>query len=514
MEVPEPAVRVRIAPSPTGFAHLGTASTALYNVIFARQHDGTFALRVDDTDVERNRPEYELLIYESLHWLGLDWDEGPDRGGPYGPYRQSERLDLYKEQAAKLLTDGKAYRCYCTPEELEAERRQAQAEKRPYKYSRRCLIDPPKDRTEFAVRFKVPGGKVHFTDMIRGGMTFDADLIYIGAAGTKLPDGTPDPATVTRGDCVSVEGFSLSHAGGNAVEADRVQNFAVSRNVQQGGAAKGLAGGVVTRGANGVIEGNFLTQDTGGVFALGGNATFPANVQVVANRLNHNGNGIIAKGSPWGIQPVVARANPLAGVPFADVFETLSIEISGNDLSENAGSLFPGASQGIKIGVVFDHSYPPSPNLPCTDPRVVIRGEVDAFVHDNRINQNDIGVVIDGDYPYRTFNHVADCRLFEGRIDVTFKDNDVTGNLRAPLALTFTRNIAATDRRRLDPKLFATSFQYVQNSFFSVSDPDGSLVGGWLDHPVTDPIDGRTLNNRLFLNADEMPPPFRTYPNP
>src|SRR5216684_8482508 len=145
-------VRVRIAPSPTGFAHLGTASTALYNVIFARQHDGTFALRVDDTDVERNRPEYELLIYESLRWLGLDWDEGPDKGGPYAPYRQSERLDLYKEQAAKLLTDGKAYRCYCTPEELEAERRQAQAEKRPYKYSRRCLIDPPKDRTEFAVR--------------------------------------------------------------------------------------------------------------------------------------------------------------------------------------------------------------------------------------------------------------------------------------------------------------------------------------------------------------------------
>ena len=178
MDVPEaPTVRVRIAPSPTGFAHLGTASTALYNVIFARRHDGTFALRVDDTDVERNRPEYELLIYESLHWLGLDWEEGPDKGGPYAPYRQSERLDLYKEQAAKLLTDGKAYRCYCTPEELEAERRQAQADKRPYKYSRRCLIDPPKDRTEFAVRFKVPGGKVHFTDMIRGTMTFDTDLI-------------------------------------------------------------------------------------------------------------------------------------------------------------------------------------------------------------------------------------------------------------------------------------------------------------------------------------------------
>jgi glutamyl-tRNA synthetase len=176
--VPEAAnVRVRIAPSPTGFAHLGTASTALYNVLFARQRNGTFALRVDDTDVERNRPEYELLIYEALRWLDLDWDEGPDKGGPYAPYRQSERVDLYKQHAVKLLAEGKAYKCYCTPEELEAERRQAQAEKRPYKYSRRCLTDPPKDRTEFAVRFKVPGGKVTFTDMIRGEMTFDAGLI-------------------------------------------------------------------------------------------------------------------------------------------------------------------------------------------------------------------------------------------------------------------------------------------------------------------------------------------------
>src|SRR5437660_4869716 len=171
------SVRVRIAPSPTGFAHLGTASTALYNVLFARKQGGTFVLRIDDTGAERNRPEYEALIYESLHWLGLDWDEGPDKGGPCNPYRQSERLDLYREQAARLIKDGKAYRCYCTAEELEAERKQAQLEKRAYKYSRRCLTDPPKDRSVFAVRFKVPGGEVKFTDMIRGEMKFDADLI-------------------------------------------------------------------------------------------------------------------------------------------------------------------------------------------------------------------------------------------------------------------------------------------------------------------------------------------------
>ena len=171
-----PQVRVRIAPSPTGFAHLGTASTTLYNVLFARANSGTFALRIDDTDVERNREEYERLIYEALHWLGFEWDEGPDKGGPYAPYRQSERLDLYREAAAKLVADSKAYRCYCTPEELDAERKQAQAEHRPYVYSRRCLTNPPTGRTVFTIRFHVPGGEVKFTDLVRGEMTFDSDL--------------------------------------------------------------------------------------------------------------------------------------------------------------------------------------------------------------------------------------------------------------------------------------------------------------------------------------------------
>src|ERR1700694_5358694 len=172
MCVPEAvhSVRVRIAPRPTGFAHPGTASAALYNVLFARAHGGTFVLRLDDTDVERNRPEYEQVIYEGLHWLGLDWDEGPDKGGPDGPYRQSERLDVYKQHAARLLAEGKAYRCFCTHEELDAERKLAQAEKRPYKYSRRCLINPPHGRVEFTVRFQVPGGEVKLVDMLRGEM--------------------------------------------------------------------------------------------------------------------------------------------------------------------------------------------------------------------------------------------------------------------------------------------------------------------------------------------------------
>ena len=127
MAVPDASVRVRIAPSPTGFAHLGTASTALYNVLFARPRQGAFALRIDDTDLERNRPEYEALIYEGLQWLGLDWDEGPDKGGSYSPYRQSERLDIYRGVIDRLLLAGLAYPCYCTPEELEERRKAAMA---------------------------------------------------------------------------------------------------------------------------------------------------------------------------------------------------------------------------------------------------------------------------------------------------------------------------------------------------------------------------------------------------
>jgi glutamyl-tRNA synthetase len=205
------SVRVRIAPSPTGFAHLGTASTALYNLLFARAQGGTFVLRIDDTDVERNRPEYEQVIYEGLHWLGLDWDEGPDKGGPVGPYRQSERLDIYKQHAAKLLAESKAYKCYCTADELDAERKLAQAEKRPYKYSRRCLNNPPAGRAEFVVRFKVTGGEVKFNDMIRGEMSFDSgligDFIIVKSDGyptynyaSPVDDATMDITHVIRGE--------------------------------------------------------------------------------------------------------------------------------------------------------------------------------------------------------------------------------------------------------------------------------------------------------------------------
>lgn len=173
----ERPVRARMAPSPTGFAHLGSARTALFNLLFARSRGGRFVLRIDDTDLERSRPDYEAAIYESFHWLGLAWDEGPDAGGALGPYRQSERLDIYREEAARLIATGAAYRCYCTPAELTAERERANRERRPYRYSRRCLVDPPKNRQEFATRFRIPEGETVFDDLVRGEVRFDNAII-------------------------------------------------------------------------------------------------------------------------------------------------------------------------------------------------------------------------------------------------------------------------------------------------------------------------------------------------
>ena len=160
-----------MAPSPTGPIHVGSARTALFNVLFARSSRGKFVLRIDDTDLERSTAADEEYIYDGLGWLGLHWDEGP--------VRQSERLDLYRQQAVRLIEAGHAYRCYCTPEELAAEREAAQREKRPYQYSRRCLgPDAHGERTSFVVRFKVPDGRqIEFEDLIRGHMSFDSDLI-------------------------------------------------------------------------------------------------------------------------------------------------------------------------------------------------------------------------------------------------------------------------------------------------------------------------------------------------
>ena len=133
------SVRVRIAPSPTGNLHVGNARTALYNYLFARQTGGTYILRIDDTDAKRSSDEDIEGVLYSFRWMGLAWDEGYEAGGDCGPYRQSERLSLYQAHAEELLANGHAYRCWCTPAELDVLRKQAQRERRPFRYPQTCL---------------------------------------------------------------------------------------------------------------------------------------------------------------------------------------------------------------------------------------------------------------------------------------------------------------------------------------------------------------------------------------
>lgn len=179
------SLRVRFAPSPTGHLHVGNARTALFNWLLARGKGGTYVLRIEDTDTERSTRESETSILEDLRWLGLDWDEGPDAGGAFGPYRQSERFDLYRQVTEQLLAEGRAYRCFCTPEQLEAERQAALASGQPPKYSGRCRNVTPAEAESrvaageaAAIRFKVPESRdVTFHDLVRGDVTFSTDVI-------------------------------------------------------------------------------------------------------------------------------------------------------------------------------------------------------------------------------------------------------------------------------------------------------------------------------------------------
>ncbi len=174
-------VRVRVAPSPTGVPHVGTAYVALFNLAFAQKHDGTFVLRIEDTDRERSRRQYEKKIFEGLQWLDLNWDEGPDCGGTYGPYRQSERTDLYREHVEQLLDNGRAYECFCSEERLEKLRERQKQEGQPLGYDGRCRALSPEERkrkkengASYVVRLRVDDdGNTSFEDRIRGEITFD-----------------------------------------------------------------------------------------------------------------------------------------------------------------------------------------------------------------------------------------------------------------------------------------------------------------------------------------------------
>ena len=192
-------VRVRFAPSPTGFMHVGNARTALFNYLFARHHGGTFVLRIEDTDLERHSEEAVNVIYEALKWMGIEWDEGPDKGGPYGPYRQSERFDVYRKFVEELKEKGLVYECYCTPEELDAMRKEQLAKGEPPRYTGKCrhLTEEEKERLRAegrkpVLRFKVPQDRVvRFKDLVKGEIEINArqlggDFVIVRSNGVPV----------------------------------------------------------------------------------------------------------------------------------------------------------------------------------------------------------------------------------------------------------------------------------------------------------------------------------------
>ena len=185
-------LRVRIAPSPSGNLHIGTARTALFNYLFAKKNNGKFILRIEDTDSERTSGEYIDNIFDSLKALGLNWDEGPDVGGPYGPYTQSERFDIYPQYVKKLLESGFAYECYCTQEELEKEKEASSIAKKPYVYSKKCsrLKEEEKEKLRVqgrkpAIRFNIAKAQkafhkssiLEFDDLVKGRLHMDTNLL-------------------------------------------------------------------------------------------------------------------------------------------------------------------------------------------------------------------------------------------------------------------------------------------------------------------------------------------------
>lgn len=176
-------VRVRFAPSPTGYLHIGGARTALFNWLFARKMGGKLILRIEDTDVARLKEDSVSQILTSLKWLGINWDEGPEVGGDYGPYYQSERFDIYRKYCQQLVDEGKAYYCFCTPEELEAQREKQRQAKQPFRYARTCRDLTPEEvkaridaGASYSVRLKIPAeGSVVVHDLIHGDVTFNMD---------------------------------------------------------------------------------------------------------------------------------------------------------------------------------------------------------------------------------------------------------------------------------------------------------------------------------------------------
>ncbi len=238
-------VRVRFAPSPSGDLHVGNIRTAIYDWAFARATGGTFVLRIEDTDATRVKPEYVASAQDTLRWLGLDWDEGPGAGGPFGPYQQSQRLGIYAEWVARFLAEGHAYHCYCTTDELEARRQAARKAGGPSGYDGHCRTLTAGQVAAYqaagrrpVVRFRMPEGSTTFTDLVRGEITFDhahvPDFVLARADGGPLytlavavDDVLMEITHVVRGeDLLSSTPRQIAVYLAMGVAADRIPVFA------------------------------------------------------------------------------------------------------------------------------------------------------------------------------------------------------------------------------------------------------------------------------------------------
>jgi hypothetical protein len=288
--------------------------------------------------------------------------------------------------------------------------------------------------------------------------TFDGGpLIHVVPSGPEL-----------NASSVTIANLTVDYnRGGNAILIERSQGFTVKACF----ITRASPGGILALASSGTIVGNYITGVGCGACIGGGNASSPANVRIVGNRSMRNVNG-----------GVLLDAG-LTGSD--DSRDTLSVVVQHNDLSDNTTA--PLNSFGIRI---FTSSLGPF--------RLANDNHATALIVRNRIHGNRIGVVIDAGFPYRVVDSNVDPRLFRGSLDVNFRDNDVAANLSAPALITFTRNSAALSPTQL------SSWKYLQDSSFLISDPQNSLADYWLDHPAFDPIDGRTLRNVLTVNGHQI----------
>lgn len=278
-----------------------------------------------------------------------------------------------------------------------------------------------------------------------------------------------DPVLTVQGLEVSELSFNIGNAPsavlGIAISVESVQDFTIRNNY--------VTGGIRTRASSGKIQGNYITEGGAGTVILAGSASSPASVVFRGNRSVNNFNGGLF----------------LNGSAITDAsFDRLSAVVKDNDLSDNNTN--PNAGQGFGIRIVAVRHDPPNQGT---------SGNVTATISRNRISNNKLGFSIDAGFPYRTFEGSPDARLHNGTVNLSLEDNEVVGNLQAPALISFTRNSATLIPSQL------SQWKYLERSTFDITDPDGNLNGYWFDHPVSDPLDGRTLQNTLSINGVEIP---------